>query len=47
MTTRVLSHPSEDASAMRVRQDRRARFWRLALGILGLFWICVLLLLMG
>jgi hypothetical protein len=24
----------------------RARFWRASLGLLGLFWVCVLILLM-
>jgi len=31
---------------MRERNPDRARFARLALGMLGLFWVCVLLLLM-
>lgn len=35
-----------DEIAWRARQDYRARFWRLALGGLGLFWVGVLLLLM-
>ncbi len=35
-----------DEIAWRERQDYRARFWRLALGGLGLFWVGVLILLM-
>jgi hypothetical protein len=32
---------------MRERHNDRAGFWRLAFGALGLFWVCVLILLMG
>jgi hypothetical protein len=32
---------------MRERRNHRAGFWRLALGALGLFWVGVLLVLMG
>jgi hypothetical protein len=46
MTSQVLSEPIEEAAAMRERHKSRARFWRLALGTLGLFWVVVLLLLM-
>jgi hypothetical protein len=30
----------------REREDARSRHWRLLIGGLGLFWVCVLLLLM-
>ena len=36
----------EQAAAMIERHNFRARFWRLALGGLGLFWVCALLVLM-
>ena len=45
-TRHVLSQPSEEAFPMRERNTDRARLARLALGMLGLFWVCVLLLLM-
>jgi hypothetical protein len=46
MTRHVLSQPTEDAFAMGDRRPDRAGLARLALGTLGLFWVCVLLLLM-
>jgi hypothetical protein len=39
--------PTEEACTMRERRNHRAGFWRLALGALGLFWVGVLLVLMG
>jgi hypothetical protein len=39
--------PAEDPCAMRERRSDRPGFWRLALGALGLFWVCVLLVLMS
>jgi hypothetical protein len=39
--------PTEEPRTMRERHNDRAGFWRLALGALGLFWVCVLILLMG
>ena len=39
MTGRTLPVP--------VRRYDRTCFWRVVLGALGLFWVCVLLLLMG
>ena len=41
-----LTSPAEDACPMSERHSRRAGFWRLVLGALGLFWVCVLILLM-
>jgi hypothetical protein len=37
---------ASDEIAWQERQDYRDRFWRLALGALGLFWVGVLILLM-
>jgi len=39
--------PIEDARPMRERNYDRSCIWRLALGALGLFWVCVLILLMS
>ena len=36
-----------EALLMCQRHNDRARFWRMTLGVLGLFWVSVLLLLMG
>ena len=47
MTTHVLSQPSEEVFAMRERRNDRAHLWRLSFGALGLFWVGVLLVLMG
>lgn len=47
MSRSVLSQPTEEARSMSERRADRARFWRLALGALGLFWIFVLLWLMS
>ena len=52
MTSRVRVAPTahaeitDEAIAVIERHNFRARFWRLALGALGLFWVCALLLLM-
>ena len=46
MTRHVQSQPSEKACPMRQRRPGRAHFGRLALGALGLFWVCLLLVLM-
>ena len=46
MSSDILSQPSEDSRAMLERHNDRAHFWRLALGTLGLLWVCVLILLM-
>jgi hypothetical protein len=46
MTRHVLSQPTEEACAVRERHTDRSYLWRLALGVLGLFWVCVLVLLM-
>jgi len=46
MTRHVLPQPSEKAFPVRERNTDRSRIARLALGMLGLFWVCVLLLLM-
>jgi hypothetical protein len=46
MTSQILSQPAEDSRAMLERHNDRAHFWRLVLGMLGLFWVCVLILLM-
>jgi hypothetical protein len=45
--TRDDAETTEEALAMRERHNERARFWRMTLGTLGLFWVGVLLLLMG
>jgi hypothetical protein len=37
----------DEALAMRQRYTFRAGFWRVALGVIGLFWVCVLLALLG
>ena len=37
---------TEDAFAVIERRTLRARFWRLAVGGIGLFWVCALLALM-
>ena len=37
---------TEEAIAMIERRNVRARFWRLAIGGSGLFWVCALLGLM-
>ena len=50
---RAAAVPSPDAemtderSSVRERHNFRAGFWRLALGALGLFWVCVLLALLS
>ena len=41
-----LSRPTDEAFPVAERHSHRAGFWRLVLGALGLFWVCVLLLLM-
>ena len=46
MTSQAQSEPTEETVARRERHYTRARIWRLALGTLGLFWVCVLLVLM-
>jgi hypothetical protein len=38
---------TDEALLMCQRHNDRARFWRMILGVLGLFWVSVLLLLMG
>lgn len=38
---------ADEALLMCQRHNDRARFWRMTLGVLGLFWVGVLLLLMG
>jgi len=38
---------TDEARLMCQRHNERARFWRMTLGVLGLFWVSVLLLLMG
>lgn len=37
---------TDETLAMIERHNFRSRFWRLALGGVGLFWVCALLLLM-
>ena len=37
---------TDEPIAMIERHNFRARFWRLAIGGIGLFWVCALLLLM-
>ena len=37
---------TEEAIAVIERHNFRARFWRLAVGAVGLFWVCALLALM-
>jgi len=47
--TRPADAPAEmtdESIAMIERHNSRARFWRLAIGATGLFWICALLALM-
>ena len=46
MPSQAVSEPTEETDAMRERRNDRAHLWRLALGTLGLFWVCVLLVLM-
>ncbi|HEU4651125.1 MAG TPA: hypothetical protein VFS49_06895 [Croceibacterium sp.] len=45
MTPHVLSEPTEEAGPARRRRGRSC-FWRLAVGLFGLAWVGVLLLLM-
>jgi hypothetical protein len=37
----------EETLAVGDRYKIRAGFWRVALGVIGLFWVCVLLALLG